>query len=52
MLGKIEGGDRGSFDEWHHWLSGREFEETQGDSDGQKILVCCNPWGHKESNMT
>ena len=38
--------------EWHHWLNGCEFEETQGDGDGQKILVCCNPWGHKESNMT
>ena len=38
--------------EWHHCLNGREFEETQGDSNGQKSQVCCNPWGHKESNMT
>ena len=21
---------------WHHWLNGHEFEETQGDSDGQR----------------
>ena len=23
---------------WHHWLSGHEFEETQGDSDVQRNL--------------
>ena len=22
------------------------------DRDGQGILVCCSPWGHKESDMT
>ena len=33
---------------WHHQLSGREFEQTQGDSDGQGSLVCCSSWGHKE----
>ena len=22
--------------EWHKWLNGHEFEQTQGDSDGQK----------------
>ena len=37
---------------WHHWLNGHEFEKTQGDSDGQRSLVCCSPWGHKESDMT
>ena len=21
---------------WHKWLNGHEFEQTQGDSDGQK----------------
>ena len=25
---------------WHHWLNGHEFEQTQGDSDGQRSLVC------------
>ena len=25
---------------WHHWLNGCEFEQTQGDSDGQRSLVC------------
>ena len=24
---------------WHHWLKGHEFEQTQGDSDGQRSLV-------------
>ena len=35
---------------WHHWLSGHEFEQTQEDSEGQRSLVCCSPWGHKESD--
>ena len=29
---------------WHHWLNGLEFEQTQGDSDEQKSLVCCTSW--------
>ena len=37
---------------WHHWLDGREFEWTPGVGDGQGGLACCNPWGHKESDMT
>ena len=36
---------------WHHQLNGHEFEETPGDS-GQGSLVCCSPWGHKESEIT
>ena len=34
--------------EWHHWLSGYEFEQTLGDGEGQGSLACCSPWGHKE----
>ena len=37
---------------WHHWLNGHEFEQSQGDSEGQGSLVCCSPWGHKESDAT
>ena len=37
---------------WHHWLNGHEFEQTLGDSERQGSLVCCSPWGHKESDMT
>ena len=29
-----------------------EFEQTLGDSEGQRNLVCCSPWGHKELDMT
>ena len=37
---------------WHHRLNGHEFEQTLGDGEGQGSLVCCSPWGHKESDMT
>ena len=28
------------------------FEQTQGDSDGQRSLVCCSSWDYKQSAMT
>ena len=37
---------------WHHWLSGHEFEQTQGDSERQGNLVCCSSWSHGESDTT
>ena len=37
---------------WHHQINGHECEQTLGDSEGQGILVCYSPWGHKESDMT
>ena len=37
---------------WHHPLHGHEFEQVLGVADGQGSLVCCRPWGHKESDMT
>ena len=37
---------------WHHWLNGHEFEQVLGDGEGQGSLVCCRPWGRKESDMT
>ena len=56
MLGKTEGGRRrGRQDEmveWHHRLSGHEFEETLGDCEGQRNLTCCSPWDCKELDMT
>ena len=37
----------------HHWLNGREFEQTPGDRGEQRSLVCYKcPWGHKEQGMT
>ena len=38
--------------DWHHQLNGHEFEQTLGDSEGQGRLVCCSPWGRKESDTT
>ena len=35
---------------WYHRLNGHEFEQMPGDSEGQGSLVCCSPWGHKESD--
>ena len=37
---------------WHHQPNGREFEQAPGDSEGQGSLVCCSPWGHRDSDMT
>ena len=37
---------------WHHWLYGHEFEQASGVGDGQGGLVCCSPWGHKDSDTT
>ena len=37
---------------WHHQLDGREFEQALGVGDGQGGLVCCSPWGRKESDTT
>ena len=33
---------------WHHQPNGHEFEQTQGDSGGQRNLTFCSSWGHKE----
>ena len=37
---------------WHHQVNGHEFEQTQGGSDGQRNLACCNPWSQKDSDTT
>ena len=36
----------------HHRLNGREFEQTPGDSGGQRRLASCSPQGHKASDIT
>ena len=36
---------------WHHGLNAQEFKQTLGDCRGQGSLVCCSPWGCKESDM-
>ena len=37
---------------WHHQLNGHEFEQAPGVGVEHGSLACCNPWGHKESDMT
>ena len=37
---------------WHHRLNGHEFEQTLGDSGGQRSLQHCSPWGYKELGVT
>ena len=60
MLGKIEGARR-RVRQRIRWLDGitdsrvghgHEFEQTLGDSEGQRSLACCSLWGNKELDMT
>ena len=37
---------------WHHQFNGLEFEQTLGDGERQGNVVCCSPWGCKESDTT
>ena len=57
MLGKIEGRRRRGQQRMRRLdgitdSTGREFEQTVGDSEGQGSLACCNPWNHKELNVS
>ena len=57
MLGKIESRRRRG-KQRIRWLNGNtdllgyDFEQTQGDSEGQGSLACCSSWGRKESDKT
>ena len=56
ILGKIEGRRRRGWQRLR-WLDGitddkHEFEQALGVGDGPGGLVCCSPWGHKESKST
>ena len=37
---------------WHHQLNGHGFEQAPGNGERQGSLLCCSPWGLKESNTT
>ena len=37
---------------WNHQCNGHELGQIWGDGEGQGGLVCCNPWGCKNSDMT
>ena len=52
---RLKAGQEGDDSEmvgWHHQLDRHEFEQALGDSEVQGSLVCCSPWGRKESDMT
>ena len=34
------------------WFNRHEFEQNPGDGGVQESLACCNPWGHKELDIT
>ena len=45
---------RGSVDKvvgQHHRRNEQELGQTPGDGEGQGGLLCCDTWGHKESDM-
>ena len=37
---------------WHHQFNEHELGQTLRSSEGQRGLVCCSPWGLKESDTT
>ena len=47
-----EGEDRRQDVGWHHQLIGNEIKQIPGASGGQRSLMCCRPWGCKESDTT
>ena len=49
---KEKGATEDEMVEWHHQLSGHEFEQAAGDSEGQVSLWCCSPRDRKELDTT
>jgi len=56
MLGKVEGKRRREHQRmrWSDSINnGMDMNLSKlGDSEGQNSLICCSPWGCKESDMT
>ena len=34
----------------HYQLNGHEFEQAQGDGEGQGSMACCSRWGRRVRN--
>ena len=55
MLGRVGAEEKGVTEDEtvgvHQQFSGHEFEQTLGDSEGQRSLACCSPCGHKQLDM-
>ena len=56
MLGKTEGERRRGPQTIRHLDgitdNGHEFEQASRVGDGQESLACCNPRGHKETQLS
>ena len=54
MFGDIKGRRRRGCHRirWHHQWNGHELGQASGDDEGQGGLICCSPWGFKESDTT
>ena len=54
MLGKIEGRWRRGRQRtrWLYGITNSMDMSLSKDSEEQGSLMCCSPWGHKESDMT
>ena len=54
--GKDWGQEEKGMTEWDGWMASLTqwtwVWATPGGSEGQGILACCSPWGHKESDRT
>ena len=37
---------------WHYQLDGHELQQALEYGDGRGSLVCCSPWGRRESDTT
>ena len=51
-MGEEKGMTKDEMVGWHHRCNGHEFEQASRVGDGQGILMCCSPWGRKESDMS
>ena len=52
FIGRTDGAAENEMVGWHHQFNGHEFEQALGDGEGQGSLVCCRPWGRKDSDTT
>ena len=54
--GRLKAGGEGDDRRWDGWMVSLTqwtwAKQTPGVGNGQRSLVCCNPWGLKESDMT
>ena len=53
---RLRAGGEGDDREWDSWMASltqwTRLLVSSGNGDGEWSLVCCSPWGHKESDTT